>query len=107
MGIETGTLAEGMVVEEIATRAAVVVEGAEEGIKATTLTMTARRGMIVVAEVEEVDVVDIVVVVEAEGDIRGTGRAITLMTIARSLLGSDVVWSGYGKWDDWDMSFVQ
>ena len=49
VGIETGTLAEGMVVEEIATRAAVVVEGAEEGIKATTLTMTA-RGMIAVEE---------------------------------------------------------
>jgi hypothetical protein len=47
--IEMGTPAEGMVAEEIATRAAVVVEGAEEGIKVTTLTMIA-RGMIVVEE---------------------------------------------------------
>lgn len=52
VGIETGTLAEGMVVEEIATRAAVVVEEAEEGIKATTLTMIA-RGMTVVEEEAE------------------------------------------------------
>jgi hypothetical protein len=38
-----------MVVEEIATRAAVVVEGAEEVIKETTPTMIA-RGMIVVED---------------------------------------------------------
>ena len=66
--------------------------------KETTLTMTARRGMTGVVAEEEVDVVDIaVVVVEAEADTRGIGRATTLTTIARSLLGSDEVWIGYGK----------
>ena len=65
--------------------------------KEATLTMTARRGMIGVVAVEEVDAVDIVAVVEAEGDTRVIGRAITLMTIVRSLLGSDVVCIGYGQ----------
>ena len=79
---------------------AVEVEAAAVAVadtKETTLTMTARRGMTEVAVEEEVDVVDIAVVVVEEGDTRGIGRAITLMTIARGLLGSDVVWIGYGK----------
>jgi len=72
------------------------VEAAVVDTKETTLTMTARRGMIGVVAVEEVDAVDIAVVV-AEGDIRGIGRAITLMIIARGKLVVDVVWLGYGK----------
>ena len=74
----------------------VEVEAAVVDTKETTLTMTARRGMIGVVAVEEVDAVDIAVVV-AEGDIRGIGRAITLMIIARGKLVVDVVWLGYGK----------
>jgi len=65
--------------------------------KETTLTMTARPGMIGVAVEEEVDAVDTVaVVVEAE-DTRGIGRAITLMIIVRGWFVSDVVWIWYGK----------
>lgn len=52
--IEMGTPAEDMVVEEIATRAVVVVEGAEEDIKATT-PITIARGMTVVEEEAEAD----------------------------------------------------
>ena len=49
---EMGTLAEGMVVEEMVTRAAVVAEGVEEDIKETIPT-TIARGMTVVEEGEE------------------------------------------------------
>jgi Holliday junction resolvasome RuvABC endonuclease subunit len=45
--IEMGTPAEGMVVEEIATRAAVVVEGVEEVIKEITPTMIAQETIVV------------------------------------------------------------
>lgn len=65
--------------------------------KETTLTTIARRGMIAVVAVEEADVVDIAVVVEAEADTRVIGRAIILMIIARDGLVRDVVWIGYGK----------
>jgi len=63
--------------------------------KETTLTMTARRGMIGVAAVEEVDAVDTVAV--EEEDIKAIGPAITLTTTARDELVMDVVWKG---WDD-------
>jgi len=62
--------------------------------KETTPIMIARRGTIGVVAEEEADVVDIVAVVVAEGDTRGIGRAITLMTIARGRLRLDVVWIG-------------
>ena len=65
--------------------------------KETTLTMTARPGMIGVAVEEEVDAVDIVAVVEAEGDTRAIGRAITLMIIVRGWFVRGVVCIGYGK----------
>jgi len=63
--------------------------------KETTLTTTARRGMIVVAVEEEVDAVD--TVVGAEGDTRAIGRAITLMIIVRGWFVRGVVCIGYGK----------
>jgi len=68
---------------------AVEVEAAAVAVadtKETTLTMTARRGMIGVAVEEEVDVVDIVAVVEEVVDTRVIGRVITLTITARSLL---------------------
>ena len=79
------------------------MEAAVVDTKETTLTMTARRGMIGVAAVEEVDVVDIVavvveVVVEVVVDTRGIGRAITLMIIARGRLVRGMVW--YGQDED-------
>ena len=76
-----------------------VVVAAVVDTKETTLTMTARRGMIVVVAEEEADAVDIVAVVEAEaeGGTRVIGRAITLMIIVRGWLVRAVVWIGYGK----------
>ena len=71
--IEMGTLAEGMVVAEIATRAAVVVEGMEEGTKEIAPTTIVRETIVVEEGAEAGTGVDMVVEGMMEGGRKGVG----------------------------------